>query len=148
MIAPLVAVALAAAATVAFVTVSKPRTLSHFFLDSETKSNGSGGSGSWVHVKREADDSEQQLQHVTATGESKFDKESDSLYGRKLTTGGVPGEGLLLAVANSDATLEDAAHDDVPGIEEVDYPDPFGDSFEDVEHKPLHPFDRCACCSE
>lgn len=55
------------------------------------------------------------------------------------TTGGVPGEGLLLFVANSDQENTEIP----PGVGEADYPDSFGTgSGENGRHKALRPLDR------
>lgn len=60
---------------------------------------------------------------------------------RKLgTTGGVPGDGLLLAVANSDGSDAEAS-DFLLAIAESDYPDGFDSQF-DPRHKDLLPLDR------
>lgn len=76
---------------------------------------------------------------ITAVPEG---EDSISLEARRLadaTTGGVPGEGLFLFVANSDQQNTEIP----PGVGEADYPDGFGTgSGENGRHKPLQPLDR------
>lgn len=121
------AAALAAAATIALVSTGSR------FLDVDTKSTTERhGLESWFH----------KLNFAVAAGEGQVDDELAFRHVRKLmTTGGVPGEGLLLAVANSDAEQSEIP----PGVGEADYPEDFGDGYSG-EHKPLLPLDRCAWC--